>query len=94
MSKNRKPVTKLQPGQVEISIVRFADGLEVRSFVKKMTRRQALNVSESKGVFSGQFTVEHAVVGAGSDMFGPVLRSLGTLECTAFPRGGVPFDYN
>lgn len=92
---NRKPITKVARDEVEISIVRLEDGREFRSFVKKMTRRQALVFQRSHAIKDGTtYTVEHVVVGRGGEMFEAPRRSLGLLINGAFyAPGTVPYNY-
>lgn len=91
----KKPVTKIAKNEVEISIVRLSDGREFRSWVKKMTRRHALNFQRSHKIEPGTtYTVTHAVAGTGAND-GVIVRVLAVLEGGIFyAPGSVPVDYN
>lgn len=89
----RKPRTTIQTGQSEISIVTFVGHQPIRTSVKKMTARQALNIARAHKIDAGtEYTVEHVVVdGHGFD--GPVVRTLGHVQGQVYAVGCVPAGY-
>ena len=89
----RKPRTSVKPGQTEISVVTFAGHEPIRSGVKKMTARQALNLARAHQVETGtEYTVDHVVV-EGHCVVGPVVRHLGSVPGVVHAVGAVPAGY-